>query len=203
MLRFIRTLTMVIVGLLLSACQPLIVPVPVVMPAQTPAQVAAVLPVDAVTLPTNTPLLTMTIEVNELRDVGSSQLGSRYVSYFTGGAVSGSIVAGEVLANGENWYLIRLDSVAELVIQGAFKTAAGEQITFKTLAFARMDPALMERVLAGAVIDPTTKLFRGVTFFTTEATQYAWLNDCVTLVTLTYDLQQVQITVYANSADSD
>lgn len=202
MLRFIRTLTMVVVSLSLSACQPLIVPVPVGMPAQTPPQVAATLPVESVT-PTSAPLLTMTIAVNESRDIGSGELGSRYVSYFTGGVVNGRDFTGKVLADGENWYLIRLDSVAELVIQGAFKTTTGEQIAFKTLAFARMDPAIMDRVLAGAVIDPTTKLFRGVTFFTTEAAQYAWLNDCVTMVTLTYDLEQVRITVYANSPNSD
>lgn len=201
MLRFMRTLTTLGLVLLLCACQSLLLPMPVAVPVAAPVPLST--PLDTASEPDlkTTPLFTMTIQVNAPRDVGSSDLGTRYVSYFTGGAVTGPDLRGEILANGENWYLIRLDSVAELVIQGVFKTTEGEQIAFKTLAFARLDPALMERVLSGELIDPTTARFRGVTFFTTEATQYTWLNDCVTLVTVTYDMKQVQLVVY-DSGDS-
>lgn len=193
MLRYIRTFTLLVLILLLSGCQSLIVPMPVVMPA---APVVANPRVESLAPMTPTPLFTITIALSQPRDVGSGPLGIRFMSEFTGGAVTDADFGGDVAVQGEHWYLIRLDNVAELVIQGVLKTASDESINFKVLAFARMDPARMEQVLAGELVDPSQSNFRGVAFFTTAATQFDWLNQCVPITTLTYDLQQVQIAVY-------
>lgn len=195
MLRLHRYLMTILVlsGLLLSGCLPVVVPAPVVI---TPEPDPVVSPPDATGL-TTAPLFHVVIDLDEPRDVGSGQLGIRYVSDFTGGAVSASKVQGAVLPDGEIWYLMRRDHIAELLIQGAMQTADGALIAFRAKAFAWAAPLTTEQLYAAELIDPSDAFFRGVTFFETEAPSYDWLNHAVTIATYSYDLQQVQIAIYA------
>lgn len=194
MLRLHRYLTILVLsGLLLSGCLPVVVPAPVVITPEPDPVISS----PAATGLTTTPLLRVVIDLGEPRDVGSGQLGIRYVSDFTGGAVSGSKVQGTVLPDGEIWYLIRLDNIAELLIQGAVQTADGALIAFRAKAFSRAAPLTTEQLYYAALIDPSDAFFRGVTFFETEAPSYDWLNHAVTIATYHYDLAQVEIVVYA------
>ena len=194
MLRLHRYLTIfVLSGLLLSGCLPVVVPAPVVITPEPDPVISS----PAATGLTTTPLLRVVIDLGEPRDVGSGQLGIRYVSDFTGGAVSGSKVQGTVLPDGEIWYLIRRDQIAELLIQGAVQTADGALIAFRAKAFSRAAPLTTEQLYYAALIDPSDAFFRGVTFFETEAPSYDWLNHAVTIATYHYDLAQVEIAVYA------
>lgn len=195
MLRLHRYLIILVLGgLLLSGCLPVVVPAPMILtpePNPVVSQPAAGL--------TTTPLFRLMIDLGEPRDVGSGQLGIRYVSDFTGGAVSGSQVQGAVLPDGEIWYLIRRDNIAELLIQGAVQTADGALIAFRAKAFSRTAPLTTEQLYDAELIDPSDAFFRGVTFFETEAPSYDWLNHAVTIATYHYDLAQVEIAVYAVS----
>ena len=194
MLRLHRYLTILVLsGLLLSGCLPVVVPAPVVITPEPDPVISS----PAATGLTTTPLLRVVIDLGEPRDVGSGQLCIRYVSDFTGGAVSGSKVQGTVLPDGEIWYLIRLDNIAELLIQGAVQTADGALIAFRAKAFSRAAPLTTEQLYYAALIDPSDAFFRGVTFFETEAPSYDWLNHAVTIATYHYDLAQVEIVVYA------
>lgn len=194
MLRLHRYLTILVLsGLLLSGCLPVVVPAPVVITPEPDPVISS----PAATGLTTTLLLRVVIDLGEPRDVGSGQLGIRYVSDFTGGAVSGSKVQGTVLPDGEIWYLIRRDNIAELLIQGAMQTADGALIAFRAKAFSRAAPLTTEQLYYAALIDPSDAFFRGVTFFETEAPSYDWLNHAVTIATYHYDLAQVEIAVYA------
>lgn len=203
MLRFTRWLTVIsLIGLLLSGCLPVVLPAPVVT---TPAPETVVgLSVVAAPAPvmaglTTTPLFSVVIDLAEPRDIGSGQLGIRYVSDFTGGAVTGPKLTGTVLPDGEIWYLVRRDHIAELLIQGAVQTDDGAQIAFRARAFSRAAPLTTEQLFRAALIDPSDAFFRGVPFFETDAPAYDWLNHTVTIATYRYDLYQVQIAVYAIS----
>jgi hypothetical protein len=191
---------LVLLALILSACQAAL---PVAF-SESPGSVSVVEEgadfADAPTVqrsgPTPTLLFDMVIELEQPRDIGSGELGLRYVSYFEGGRVMGEALEGEILPEGEQWFLIRRDCVAELNIRGLIQTADGEQILFTANGFSRVAPATMEQVFAGELVDPSDALFRGVTVFDTTAPQFDWLTDTVTISLYRYDLNRVQISVY-------
>lgn len=202
MLRFTRWLTVLsLMGLLLSGCMPVILPVPLVRPA-LPASATTDVPV-AETLPsvmaglTTEPLFQLVIDLAQPRDVGSGQLGIRYISDFTGGTVQGTKLQGKVLPDGELWYLVRRDQIAELLLQGAIVTADGTTLTFRARAFSRAAPLTTEQLFYAELIDPSDAFFRGVPFFTANSAPDDWLNHVVTLATYQYDLEQVTMRVYA------
>jgi hypothetical protein len=194
MLHLHRCLTIFILsGLLLSGCAPVVLPAPMLI---TPASNQVVTPPVAPEL-TTTPLLRVVIDLDEPRDIGSGQLGMRYVSYFTGGEVSGLKLQGVVLPDGEIWYLIRRDHIAELVIRGVVQTSDDALIAFQAKAFSQAAPLTTKQLFSAELIDPSAAFFRGVAFFKSDAPSYAWLNHAVTIATYHYDLKQVVIAVYA------
>lgn len=188
---------LIVAALLLSACAPVIVPIPVPFAIEQSAT-----PVTATTTPATTdlqsaPLLSIAIDLDAPRDIGSGDLGTRYVSYFAGGTVAGRNLEGEVLTDGAIWYLIRRnDCIAELVIQGVMQTTDGAEIAFISRGYSGVGPATMERVVQGQLVNPADALFRGVTFFNTEAEQYAWVNHATTITTYQYTLDQLHFVVY-------
>lgn len=192
MVRINRFLTILGLSvLLLSGCLPVILPVPVITtPALEPAAAASV-------GLTTTPLFSVVIDLDQPQDVGSGELGIRYISSFTGGVVTGDQLQGTLLPDGEIWYLIRRDHIAELLIQGTIQTADGALITLRARAFSRAAPLTTEQLFYAELIDPSDAFFRGVPFFETDAAPYDWLNHAVTIATYHYDLQQVTIAVYA------
>lgn len=194
MVRFNRFLTVLGVSvLLLSGCLPVVLPVPLVT---TPAPDSAAVTSTGLT---TTPLFSVVIDLDQPQDVGSGELGIRYISYFTGGVVSGPKLQGTVLATGDLWYLIRRDQIAELLVQGTVQTEDGATIGFRARAFSRAAPLTLDQLFYAELIDPSDAFFRGVTFFETDAPRYDWLNHAVTIATYHYDLQQVTIAVYALS----
>lgn len=178
--------------LLLSGCLPAVVPVPLPVPSAAAVSAAA----SPTPVLTTTPLFTILIDLAEPRDIGSGQLGVRYVSYFTGGTVSGDQLQAQVLPAGESWYLVRNDQIAELVIQGTLQTADGAQIAFRSRAFANAPLLTLDELYHAALFDPSDTAFRGVTLLMTTAPQYTWLNEIETIATYHYDLAQMQISVY-------
>ena len=192
MLRFNRLMTLISLSvLLLSGCIPIVLPVPIVT---TPAPEPAAAEPGELTLEL---LFRVVVELDQPQNIGSSQLGIRYLSDFTGGAVTGPTLQGTVLTDGEIWYLIRCDQIAELLMQGTMQTADGAAISFRARAFSGAAPLTTEQLFYAELLDPSDAFFRGVTFFETDAPRYDWLNHAVTMATYHYDLQQVTMAVYA------
>lgn len=192
MLHLKRDFIFGLVGLLVSGCLPAVMPIPLPVPAAATVRAAT----SPTPLLTTTPLFTILIDLAEPRDIGSGQLGVRYVSDFTGGTVSGEQLQAQVLPAGESWYLVRKDQIAELIIEGTLQTADGAQIAFRSRAFANAPLLTLDELYHAALFDPSDTLFRGVTLLMTTAPQYTWLNEIQTIATYHYDLTQVQITVY-------
>lgn len=190
-----------LMGLLLSGCLPVLLPVPVVKPA-LPTPVAtdvaiAETPPSAMAGLTTEPLFQVVIDLAPPRDVGSGQLGIRYISDFTGGTVQGIKLQGKVLPDGELWYLVRRDQIAELLLQGAIVTADGTTLTFRARAFSRAAPLTTEQLFYAELVDPSDAFFRGVPFFAANGAHDDWLNHVVTMATYHYDLEQVIMSIYA------
>jgi hypothetical protein len=193
--RLDRILLLLVSGaLLLSGCLPIALPVPVALPAPVPTATVAPLPTPSLLAE---PLFTVVIDLDEPHDIGSGQLGIRYVSAFTGGAVTGAQLQARVLPGGENWYLVRSDQIAQLVIDGLLQTADGAPVAFRARAYANAPTVTLEQLYKAALLDPTNTCFRGVTFFASEDPAYAWLTEIETISIVHYDLYQLTIAVYA------
>lgn len=202
MLRFNRLLTVLSLSVwLVSGCLPVVLPMPIVT---TPTagvmhangQVDQAAAAAAAALPTEL-LFQVIIDLNQPQNIGSGEMGIRYVSYFSGGTVTGPQLQGTILPDGEIWYVIRRDRIAELLMQGAVQTTDGALITFYARAFSRAASLTTEQLFDAELIDPSDAFFRGVPFFATDAARYDWLNHAVTVATYRYDLQQVVIAIYA------
>ena len=203
MLRWNRRFAMLLlVALLVSACQPIFLPVPVGgigapgaysdQPTRNDEAVA-----EAASVLTSPFQFEIVIELDEPRDIGSGELGMRYVNYFETGEAAGPALIGEVLPDGQNWFLIRLDCVAELNVRGRLRTDDGELIDFYARGFSRVAPAVMQQVFDGELVNPADAFFRGVIFFDTSAARYDWLNHTVLFGIYRYDLSQLHIDAYA------
>lgn len=180
---------LVLAALLLNACQPIVTAgdLPNVLPARQP--VIALQP---------SFLFNIRIDLESPRDIGSvPELGVRHLYYFEGGEFVGPEIAGEVLAGGENWFLIRNNCVCDLFIQGQLRTDDGALINFAGHAYSRTTPDVRQSILDGAPISTEDYSFRGIPFFETDAPQYEWLNHAVTVATYRFEPEQVIFSVYA------
>lgn len=188
---------LMLVALLLSACSPVILPMPVIVPAEQPGPPAETTSATTTHDMQDAPLLNVMIDLEIPRDVGSGSLGTRYVSYFKGGTINGHNLEGEILPTGDIWYLVRSkDCIAEIIVQGTLQTIDGAQIAFVARGYSGVGPTTMELVAQGQLVNPADTLFRGVTFFRTEAQQYAWINHVTTISTYQYNMDQLQFVVY-------
>jgi hypothetical protein len=198
MLRTNRLLTLfVLATLLISACQPLIDPdrLPNLSSNSPSSQPEVVQPA----LPLQTSFLfNIQIDLAAPRDIGSiPELGIRYLYDFAGGTVAGPNLHGEVLPAGENWFLIRNNCVSDLYMEGQLRTDDGALISFIGHSYSRTTPEVRQAIFDGAAINPDDYDFRGVPFFETDAAQYAWLNDVITVATYRFAPDKVIISVYA------
>jgi len=192
MLRSIRLLFSLCCLLLLgSGCQLLIDPTR--LPDAAPADLVE----PAVALEPEF-LFNIQIELAAPRDIGSiPELGVRHLYYFAGGSFAGPAIQGEVLAGGENWFLIRNNCVCDLYIQGQLQTDDGAIIDFVGHGYSRTTPAIRQAIMAGAAIESADYAFRGVPFFESSDPDYAWLNTIVTVATYRFEPDRVTLSVYA------
>jgi len=189
MLHLQRMFTLLLLTLLISACQPIV----------ATSDLSNVLSVrqPAVALQPSF-LFNIQIDLEAPRDIGSlPEMGVRHLYYFTGGNFMGSDIAGEVLPGGENWFLIRNNCICDLYIQGQLRTDDGALINFAGHAYSSTTPDVQQAILDGAAINTDDYAFRGIPFFETDAPQYAWLNQAVTVATYRFEPEQVIISVYA------
>ncbi|MEZ4861538.1 MAG: DUF3237 family protein [Caldilineaceae bacterium] len=125
------------------------------------------------------------------------ELGIRYLYYFKGGHFGGQGLQGEVVAGGENWFLIRNNCVCDLYIQGELRTDDGVMITFAGHAYSRTTPEIRQAIFEGAPINGKDYAFRGVPFFETDDPHYSWLNEVVTMAVYDFTPVRVAVSVYA------
>ena len=189
MLRLQRMFTILLLTLLISACQP-IVPTSDLSNALSARQPAVALQPSF--------LFNIHIDLEAPRDIGSlPEMGVRHLYYFTGGNFMGPDIAGEVLPGGENWFLIRNNCICDLYIQGQLRTDDGALINFTGHAYSSTTPDVRQAIMDGAEIKTDDYAFRGIPFFETDSSQYAWLNQTVTVATYRFEPEQVIISVYA------
>ena len=112
-------------------------------------------------------------------EVGQVPRGRRRVIPIVGGTFEGSGIKGKVLNNGADWQIIRADGFAELDTRYALETDKGQLIYVQNAGMRHAAPEVMQRLLAGEIVDPKLVYFRTVPSFETSAPDLQWLTRSI------------------------
>ena len=108
-------------------------------------------------------------------EVGQVPRGRRRIIPIVGGTFEGSGIRGRVLNNGADWQIIRADGFAELDTRYALETDKGRVIYVQNAGMRHAAPEVVQKLLAGEIVDPKLVYFRTVPTFETAAPELQWL----------------------------
>jgi hypothetical protein len=143
------------------------------------------------------PLLRAVVEIAAPLSVGMTPLGERRIIPITGGRFEGENIAGDVLAGGADWQLVRSDGTALLEARYTLRTRDGALVYVRNRGVRSGPPEVLARIARGEAVDPAGYYFRTVPQFETGAPQYAWLNDLVAVCSAVRAANAVTLDFYA------
>ena len=108
--------------------------------------------------------------------VGQTGNGERRIIGVTGGTVKGPALNGIVLPGGADWQLIRKDGVSEIHARYSIKADDGALIYIDAPGIREASPAVIERINAGEIVDPSEYYFRTTPRLETASEKYAWMS---------------------------
>ena len=112
-------------------------------------------------------------------ELGQVPRGRRRIIPIVGGKFEGSGLKGKVLNNGADWQIVRPDGFAELDTRYALETDQGEIVYVQNAGMRHAAPEIMQKLLAGEVVDPKAVYFRTVASFETSAPALQWLTRSI------------------------
>lgn len=113
------------------------------------------------------------------QEIGLVRGGRRRIVPILGGRVEGPALRGTILPGGADWQLIQPDGFSELDTRYTIRTDEGAVIYVQNAGIRHAPPEIMERLLAGEVVDPALVYFRTVPRFETPAPEWQWLTRAV------------------------
>ena len=133
--------------------------------------------------PPPVPKLTFAFEVRASvgapLEVGNVAQGRRRIVPITGGTFEGSGLRGKVMPGGADWQIIRADGFTELDTRYTLETATGQVVYVQNAGMRHAAPDVMERLLAGELVDPALVYFRTIPKFETASPDLQWLTRAV------------------------
>lgn len=129
-------------------------------------------------------LLTLTIEVPRVVDLGATPNGHRRIATVGGGSFVGERLRGTIQPSpGGDWLLLRPDGALVLDVRLTLETDDA-QLIYMTYRGLRHGPAdVIARLNRGEPVDPASYYFRTTPVFETASTKYDWLNRVVSVAT--------------------
>jgi hypothetical protein len=112
-------------------------------------------------------------------ELGQVPRGRRRIIPIVGGTFEGPSIKGKVLDNGADWQIVRGDGFAELDARYVLETDKGEVVYVQNTGMRHASPEVMQKLLAGQIVDPTLVYFRTVPSFETSAPELQWLTRSV------------------------
>ena len=113
-------------------------------------------------------------------DLGeTSALGRRRIVPITGGGFAGPRLSGEILDNGADWQVVRVDGATVIDTRYLLRLDDGALAYLQTRGFRTGPPAVQARIASGESVDPGDYYFRVQMVFETASTRYGWLNSAV------------------------
>jgi hypothetical protein len=111
--------------------------------------------------------------------VGQVASGTRRIVQILGGTFEGPGIKGRVLPGGADWQIIHADGFSELDTRYTLETDKGQTIYVQNGGIRHAAPEVMQKLLAGAQVDPSLVYFRTVPRFETAAPDLQWLARSV------------------------
>ena len=129
------------------------------------------------------PVLTFAFElraqVGEPMEIGQVPHGRRRIVEILGGTVKGPGFSAKVLPGGADWQLIQPDGFSELDTRYTLETEQGQRVYVQNAGIRHAPPDVMQKLLAGQIVDPKLVYFRTVPKFETSAPELQWLARSV------------------------
>ena len=107
---------------------------------------------------------------------GQTGTGERRIIGITGGTVKGPALNGIVLPGGADWQIVRDDGVSEIHARYSIKADDGALIYIDAPGIREASPAVIERINAGEIVDPSEYYFRTTPRLETASEKYAWMG---------------------------
>jgi hypothetical protein len=138
--------------------------------------------------------LTATLETPH--SIGQTPHGVRRVVPIVGGTFEGPTLRGTVVPGGADWQVTRSDGVSELEALYLLRTDDGVLIQVRNRGLRHGPDAVMQRLFAGHLVDPSEYYFRSVPAFAAPAGRYQWLNRSLFLGTGARQANSVRLWMY-------
>ena len=107
---------------------------------------------------------------------GQTGIGERRIIGITGGTVKGPALNGIVLPGGADWQIVRDDGVSEINARYSIKADDGALIYIDAPGIREASPAVIKRINAGEIVDPSEYYFRTTPRLETASEKYAWMG---------------------------
>ena len=107
---------------------------------------------------------------------GNTGIGERRIISITGGTVTGPKLNGVVLRGGADWQLVRSDGMSDIHARYTLQADDGALIYIDAPGIREASPAVIARINAGEIVDPSEYYFRTVPRIETASEKYAWMN---------------------------
>src|SRR5262245_14307110 len=108
-------------------------------------------------------------------EVGQVTHGRRRIVPIEGGTIKGPLLNGTVPAGGADWQVIQADGFTELDTRYTIQTDKGALVYVQNPGIRTASPDVMQKLLAGQVVDPKLVYFRTQPKFETAAPELQWL----------------------------
>ena len=112
-------------------------------------------------------------------EIGEVAHGRRRIVPILGGTVDGPMLKGTVPSGGADWQMIQPDGFSELDTRYTIQTDKGQIVYVQNAGIRHAAPDVMQKLLAGQIVDPKLVYFRTVPKFETSAPELQWLARSV------------------------
>ena len=118
-------------------------------------------------------------QVGAPAEIGAVTHGRRRIVPILGGTVQGPMLKGKVVPGGADWQVIQPDGFTELDTRYTLETEQGRLVYVQNAGIRHAAPDVMQKLLAGQIVDPKLVYFRTVPKFETSAPELQWLARSV------------------------
>lgn len=124
-------------------------------------------------------LMTITVTVDALHDIGEVPLGTRHIDVLGEGHFEGPRLRGTVLKGGLDQKIFRSDGAMHPNVRMVLKTDDDALIHIHYTGIRYGTPEVMARIAAGENVEPHEYYLRNTPMFETASPKYDWLNRIV------------------------
>lgn len=124
-------------------------------------------------------LMTITVTVDALHDIGNVPLGLRHIDILGEGHFEGPRLKGTVLPGGMDQKIFRSDGAMHPNVRLVLKTDDDALIHVHYTGLRYGTPDVMKRIADGADVSPDEYYLRNTPMFETASKKYDWLNRII------------------------